>query len=33
VRAFAAGPVGERHPARDNVADYDLAAVNSVPAS
>jgi len=32
-RAFARGPVGLRHPARDNVADFDLPLVNSVSAS
>jgi hypothetical protein len=30
---FARGPVGERHPARDNVDDFDLSATNSVSAS
>ena len=30
---FAAGPVGLRHPARDNVADFDLPLVNTVEAS
>jgi hypothetical protein len=33
VRAFAAGPVGKRHPARDNVAEFDLPLVNAVSAS
>jgi hypothetical protein len=33
LRAFARGPVGLRHPARDNVADFDLPLVNSVSAS
>ena len=33
LRAFASGPVGTRHPARDNVADFDLPLVNTVPAS
>jgi hypothetical protein len=33
LRAFAAGPVGARRPARDNVDDFDLSPVNSVPAS
>jgi hypothetical protein len=33
VRAFARGPVGDRHPARDNVARFDLPPVNTVPAS
>ncbi|NPD03243.1 hypothetical protein HN031_00875 [Nocardioides sp. zg-1308] len=33
VREFARGPVGERHPARDNVADFDLPLANTVPAS
>jgi hypothetical protein len=32
-RAFARGPVGQRHPARDNVADFDLPLLNSVSAS
>lgn len=30
---FARGPVGERHPARDNVDDFALSPVNTVPAS
>jgi hypothetical protein len=30
---FARGPVGTRHPARDNVDDFDLSTVNTVPAS
>ena len=33
VTEFARGPVGERHPARDNVAQFDLSPVNTVPAS
>ena len=33
VEEFARGPVGWRHPARDNVADFDLSTVNTVPAS
>lgn len=33
LRAFARGPVGLRHPAQDNVADFDLPLVNSVEAS
>ncbi|WP_210502616.1 N,N-dimethylformamidase beta subunit family domain-containing protein [Nocardioides xinjiangensis] len=33
VREFARGPVGRRHPARDNVDAFDLPAVNTVPAS
>lgn len=33
LREFARGPVGERHPARDNVDDFDLSTVNTVPAS
>jgi hypothetical protein len=33
VTEFARGPVGDRHPARDNVARFDLPAVNEVPAS
>lgn len=33
VRRFAAGPVGTRHPARDNVAAFDLPTTNTVPAS
>jgi len=32
-RGFARGPVGLRHPARDNVDDFDLPLVNSVEAS
>ena len=32
-RAFAHGPVGRSHPARDNVADFDFPLVNSVDAS
>jgi hypothetical protein len=32
-RAFARGPVGLRHPSRDNVSDFDLPLVNSVSAS
>jgi hypothetical protein len=33
VQEFARGPVGARHPARDNVAQFDLSTVNTVPAS
>jgi hypothetical protein len=33
LREFAAGPVGARHPAKDNVADFDLPLVNTVEAS
>lgn len=33
LTAFAAGPVGTRHPARDNLADFDLPLANSVSAS
>ena len=33
VRGFARGPVGEVHPAKDNVDDFDLPTLNSVPAS
>ena len=33
VAEFARGPVGRRHPAHDNVADFDLSIVNTVPAS
>jgi hypothetical protein len=33
VTGFARGPVGDRHPARDNVADFPLPAVNTVSAS
>jgi hypothetical protein len=33
VREFARGPVGSRHPARDNVAEFDLPTTNGVPAS
>lgn len=33
VTEFARGPVGARHPARDNVAQFDLSPVNTVPAS
>lgn len=33
VEEFARGPVGIRHPARDNVADFDLPTLNTVPAS
>lgn len=33
IGEFAEGPVGERHPARDNVARFDLPSVNTVPAS
>ncbi|NYE35077.1 hypothetical protein F4692_000181 [Nocardioides cavernae] len=33
VEGFGRGPVGRRHPARDNVADFDLSPVNTVPAS
>lgn len=33
VEEFARGPVGRRHPARDNVDAFDLSTVNTVPAS
>ena len=33
VTEFARGPVARRHPARDNVAEFDLSPVNTVPAS
>ena len=33
VTSFANGPVGAKHPARDNVADFDLPLVNTVTAS
>ena len=33
LTAFAKGPVGASHPARDNVADFDLPLTNSVTAS
>jgi len=33
LRDFARGPAGRRHPAHDNVADFDLPATNQVPAS
>jgi hypothetical protein len=33
LRGFATGPVGLQHPARDNVADFDLPLVNTVSAS
>ena len=33
LRQFAAGPAGARHPARDNLARFDLPTVNEVPAS
>jgi len=33
LRAWAAGPVGREHPARDNVAHLHLPVVNEVPAS
>jgi hypothetical protein len=33
LRAYAAGPVGREHPARDTVTEYDLPDVNSVEAS
>jgi N,N-dimethylformamidase beta subunit-like, C-terminal len=33
LHEFAAGPVGTRHPARDNVEDFDLPLVNTVEAS
>ena len=32
-RVFVQGPVGLRHPARDNLGDFDLPLVNSVDAS
>lgn len=33
LRGFAAGPVGVRHPAEDNIAEFDLPLVNGVTAS
>jgi len=33
LRAFATGPVGARHPARDNVREFDLPLANSVSPS
>ena len=33
VEEFARGPVGDRHPARDNVAAFGLSTRNTVPAS
>ena len=33
VEEFARGPVGARHPARDNVDEFDLSPLNTVPAS
>lgn len=33
LRAYATGPVGSAHPARDNVEELDLPLVNTVPAS
>lgn len=33
LRDFARGPAGRRHPAHDNVADFDLPPANQVPAS
>jgi hypothetical protein len=33
LRDFARGPAARRHPAHDNVADFDLPRVNQVPAS
>jgi hypothetical protein len=33
LRGFATGPVARRHPARDNVRDFDLSPVNAVSAS
>jgi hypothetical protein len=33
VREFAEGPVGERHPARDNVDRFDLPTANGVSGS
>ena len=33
LEEFAAGPVGERHPARENLDSFDLPLVNSVSAS
>ena len=33
VRTYARGPVGARHPARDNVAEFDLPRLNTVAAS
>jgi putative cofactor-binding repeat protein len=33
VRGFARGPVGARFPAHDNVGDFSLPTVDTVPAS
>lgn len=33
LRTFAGGPAGERHPAHDNMTQFDLPRVNEVPAS
>jgi hypothetical protein len=33
LRGFATGPVARRHPAKDNVGDFDLSPVNAVSAS
>jgi hypothetical protein len=33
VTGFARGPVGDRHPARDNVEDFSLPTANTVSAS
>jgi len=33
LRRFSHGPVGREHPAHNNVADFDLPAVNEVPTS
>jgi hypothetical protein len=33
LAAFARGPAGRTHPARDNLGTFDLSPVNDVPAS
>ena len=33
LRGFAHGPAERRHPARDNIRDFDLSPVNAVSAS